>query len=118
MKYYFAVLRKYAVFNGRARRKEFWYFMLFSFIITMVLQMIGIILKLPAIGHNPNDCLRVLYGVAILIPILALWARRMHDVNKSGWFALIPIYNLILACEEGTHGTNKYGANPKGDYYD
>jgi len=58
-------------------------------------------------------CWRIFYQLAILIPSIAVGVRRMHDVNKSGWFILIPIYNLILAVTDGTKGDNKYGHDPK-----
>jgi uncharacterized membrane protein YhaH (DUF805 family) len=51
--------------------------------------------------------------LAVLIPSIAVGVRRMHDVGKSGWFLLIPIYNLILALSEGEKGDNKYGPDPK-----
>jgi uncharacterized membrane protein YhaH (DUF805 family) len=51
--------------------------------------------------------------LAIFLPSLALAIRRMHDVDKSGWYSLIPIYNLILLCTEGTTGDNRFGADPK-----
>lgn len=53
---------------------------------------------------------------AILIPSIAVGVRRMHDVGKSGWILLIPIYNLILSLTEGTKGENEYGANPKANF--
>ena len=55
-----------------------------------------------------------IYQLAILIPSIAVGVRRMHDVNKSGWFLLIPIYNFILAITDGTKGNNTYGPDPKG----
>jgi len=58
--------------------------------------------------------LSIIFSIALLIPSLAVAIRRMHDVDKSGWFVLIPIYNLILACTEGSKGPNQYGVDPKG----
>jgi uncharacterized membrane protein YhaH (DUF805 family) len=55
-----------------------------------------------------------IYSIAVLIPGIAVAIRRMHDVGKSGWFILIPIYNLILAVTEGQRGPNEYGEDPKG----
>ncbi len=54
-----------------------------------------------------------LYSLVVLLPGIAVGVRRMHDVNKSGWYLLIPLYNLILACTPGTVGPNEYGADPK-----
>jgi len=56
-----------------------------------------------------------IYSLAILIPAIAVGVRRMHDVGKSGWFLLIPIYNLILACTDDVKGDNEYGADPKAE---
>ena len=57
--------------------------------------------------------LDTIYSLAVFVPSIAVGVRRMHDVNKSGWYCLIPIYNLILACTEGTPGSNEYGPDPK-----
>ncbi len=57
--------------------------------------------------------LGTIYSLAVFIPSIAVAVRRMHDVGKSGWFILIPIYNLILACTNGESGENKYGTDPK-----
>lgn len=113
MNWYLEVLKKYAVFNGRARRKEYWMFFLFNLIIAFVL---GLIEGIANINPTSDDSiLASIYQLAILIPSIAVGVRRMHDVGKSGWFLLIPIYNLILACTEGTKGENEYGADPKSE---
>lgn len=106
MKYYLTVL-KYADFNGRARRSEYWYFALFNLIIYYLIAFIGIY------TFNNNRYLALAYNLAVLIPYIAVGVRRMHDVNKSGWYILIPIYNFILCFTEGTIGPNNYGADPK-----
>ncbi len=105
MKWYLLVLKKYAIFTGRARRSEYWYFTLFSVIISIALTLSDSILN--------TQFLDSIYSLAVLVPSIAVGVRRMHDVNKSGWFLLIPIYNLILACTEGTEGHNDYGSDPK-----
>jgi uncharacterized membrane protein YhaH (DUF805 family) len=107
MNWYLTVLKKYAIFNGRARRKEYWMFVLFNAIVSIVLGIVDAALQLNVIG--------TIYSVAVLIPSIAVGVRRMHDVNKSGWFLLIPIYNLVLACTNGDVGENKYGPDPKND---
>jgi uncharacterized membrane protein YhaH (DUF805 family) len=110
MNWYLRVLKKYGVFKGRARRKEYWMFFLFNFIIAFIL---GFIEGLT--GINPNSQSSILgdiYQLLVLVPTLAVGVRRMHDVGKSGWFLLIPIYNLILAVKEGEKGENKYGPDP------
>ncbi|MDP3953979.1 MAG: DUF805 domain-containing protein [bacterium] len=104
MHYYIEVLKKYAVFSGRAGRAEYWYFVLFNIIIGFVL---GFIEGSNFKGDGP---LSNIYHLAVLLPSLGVAIRRMHDVSKSGWFILIPIYNLILALRRGDTGDNKYGA--------
>ncbi|AEV97040.1 cytochrome [Niastella koreensis] len=108
MKWYIDVLKKYAVFNGRARRSEYWYFVLFNLIISIVLAVGTAAIRMPFLYS--------VYSLAVMLPSLAVAVRRMHDVNKSGWYILIPIYNLILACTEGTSGPNSYGDDPKNEF--
>jgi uncharacterized membrane protein YhaH (DUF805 family) len=105
MNYYLAVLQNFAKFSGRARRSEYWYFVLFNAIFSFVLGFVGGLINFPLIG--------TIYSVVMLIPSLAVGVRRMHDVGKSGWFLLIPIYNLVLALTEGEATDNAYGPNPK-----
>tara|TARA_B100000963_G_scaffold327351_1_gene315037 strand:- start:162 stop:497 length:336 start_codon:yes stop_codon:yes gene_type:complete len=105
MNWYLKVLKQYADFNGRARRSEYWYFTLFNILIYFAIEFISALIGLPSLG--------ALYSLAVLIPGIAVAVRRMHDVGKSGWFVLIPIYNLILAVTDGDAGENKYGPNPK-----
>lgn len=105
MKYYIKVLKNYAIFRGRARRSEYWYFILFHIIIAITVGLIGAAIDAPMLYN--------IYTLAILIPSIAVGVRRMHDVGKSGWFLLIPIYSLILACTEGESGENAFGPDPK-----
>ena len=105
MNYYLKVLQNYAVFNGRARRKEYWMFFLFNVIFAFAFGFICGLLDVPNLAN--------IYTLAVLLPGIAVGVRRMHDVGKSGWFILIPIYNLILACTEGDKGPNEYGEDPK-----
>lgn len=105
MKYYIKVLKNYATFSGRARRSEYWYFTLFHVIILITLTLIDTAMD--------SKLFQNLYSLIILLPSIAVGVRRMHDVGKSGWFLLIPIYNLILACTEGDTGENAFGPDPK-----
>jgi len=107
MNYYMMALQRYATFSGRARRSEYWYFALFNVIIAIIIGFIS--------GIMGTSVLYNIYSLVVIIPSIAVGVRRMHDVGKSGWFLLIPIYNLILACTEGTKGENEYGADPKAD---
>ncbi|CAI8399845.1 MAG: Inner membrane protein YhaI [Flavobacterium sp. SCGC AAA160-P02] len=105
MNYYFNVLKNYATFSGRARRSEYWYFVLFNTIVSFIIGFIGGLTELTVLGN--------IYSIGVLIPSIAVGVRRMHDVGKSGWFLLIPIYNFILAVTNGDSGSNKYGDDPK-----
>jgi uncharacterized membrane protein YhaH (DUF805 family) len=107
MNYYFKVWQNFATFSGRARRSEYWYFVLFNVIISFVLGFVG--------GMMGSAALANIYTIAVIVPSIAVGVRRMHDVGKSGWFLLVPIYNLILACTEGTRGDNEYGSDPKAE---
>lgn len=106
MNYYFSALSRYATFSGRATRSEFWYFVLFNMIIA-----IGIAVAEYVLG---TTFLSNIYSLAVLLPSLAVAVRRLHDVNKSGWFYLVPFYNIYLWCLDGTRGENAYGEDPKG----
>lgn len=105
--YYKKVLTNYAGFEGRARRSEFWYFLLFNIIIAFVLGIVDGLIGLATFG------IADIYSLAVLVPSIAVGIRRMHDIGKSGWFILIPFYNLYLFSIEGEKGTNEYGPNPK-----
>ncbi|MFT6148370.1 MAG: uncharacterized membrane protein YhaH (DUF805 family) [Saprospiraceae bacterium] len=105
--YYTDVLKKYADFNGRARRSEYWYFILFNIIISIILGIIDGVAGLVTFGIADA------YSLGVFIPSIAVIVRRMHDLGKSGWYCLIPIYNIILAATEGEAGTNDYGVDPK-----
>lgn len=109
MDYYIKVLTKYAVFSGRARRKEYWMFVLFNFLIFFA---VGVVAGLFGVNTGLLDTVVAVYQLAILIPSIAAGVRRMHDTGRSGWFLLIPIYNLILACTRGDEGPNEYGPDP------
>ena len=113
--YYIGVLKKYAVFSGRARRAEYWYFFLFSLLIGIALGVVS------AVIGDSKGTLGTLYSVAVFIPGLAVSVRRLHDIGKSGWMlllSLIPIIGAIwiffLMIEDSNPGENKYGPNPKG----
>ena len=115
MKWYFEVLKKYATFNGRARRKEYWQFILFNFIISIIL---GIVDSTAGTMVGESGIIGAIYSIAIIIPAIGVGVRRMHDVGKSGWYMLIPFYNLVLACTNGVAGENEYGADPKNQEMD
>ena len=114
--WYKSVLKKYTVFTGRARRKEFWTFALVNFVISVAL---GILSLIPLIGLL-FMALSFIYPLAVLVPSIAVCVRRLHDTNRSGilvLLGLIPLIGAIIlivwAVEEGTAGDNQYGSNPK-----
>ena len=118
MNWYIEVLKKYAVFSGRARRREYWMFVLFNVIIAVVLTIIEGIADAGSEGSRST--LTTLYGLAVLIPSLAVSVRRLHDTGRSGWWlliGLIPIIGtivlLIFMVQDGRPTDNQYGPNPK-----
>jgi uncharacterized membrane protein YhaH (DUF805 family) len=113
MHWYLDVLKKYAVFNGRARRKEYWMFTLFNVVISIVLTAIDY-----AAGTAP--LINGLYSLAILLPCLGVTIRRLHDTDRSGWWILISlvpfvgaIVLLVFLASGPKSDQNKYGSNPK-----
>jgi uncharacterized membrane protein YhaH (DUF805 family) len=123
MNWYLAVLRKYADFNGRARRSEYWYFTLFTLIAVVVLALVGALLDMVT-GTTQTamwiNALVGLYWLAVLLPSLGVTVRRLHDTGRSGWWifiAFVPfvggIILLIFECLDSV-GDNQYGPNPKG----
>ena len=119
MNWYLYVLKKYADFSGRARRKEYWMFVLFNIIFSLVAIALDNVLGLAmaGMGYGP---LYGIYALILLIPGIAVSVRRLHDIGKSGWMiliALIPIVGgiwlIVLMATDGNPGENQYGPNPK-----
>ncbi len=119
MNYYTDVLKKYAVFSGRATRKEYWMFVLFNFIISIIIGIVGSLSSL--VIRVDLSILSFLYLLAIIIPSIAVGVRRLHDTDHSGWWmfiSLIPLVGtiilLVFLVTDSDAGENKYGQNPKG----
>jgi uncharacterized membrane protein YhaH (DUF805 family) len=121
MNWYLEVLKKYAVFDGRARRKEYWYFFLISTVISIFLALIdsftGTISEEAGLG-----LLSGIYALVVLIPGLSVTVRRLHDTDRSGWWiliGLIPVIGgialLVFMVLDSTPGDNQYGPNPKAE---
>ena len=119
MNWYIEVLKKYAVFSGRARRKEYWFFVLFNIVIGIILAAID-----NATGNlNTNTGMGLLggiYNLAVLIPGIAVSVRRLHDTDRCGWWLLIGLIPLVGAIVlfvfmvlDSNSGQNQYGENPK-----
>jgi len=117
MYWYIKVLNNYYGFTGRARRSEYWYFVLINFfnsVLTSYMDVaFGTFYESYGIGLFNG-----VYALVVLIPNIAVSIRRMHDVGKSGWYVLIPIYNIVLAATPGIVGENEYGTDPKNEDID
>lgn len=119
MNWYLEVLKKYAVFSGRARRKEYWFFTLINVLISIVLAVVDNVLG-TFNREAGAGLIGGIYSLAVLIPSLAVTVRRLHDTNHSGWWLLIglvpcvgAIVLLIFMVTDSTPGENQYGPNPK-----
>lgn len=121
MNWYLQVLKKYAVFSGRARRKEYWFFVLFNIIFSIAFTVIdGVTGTLdPTMGMG---LLSLLYSLAVLIPSISVTVRRLHDIGRSGWWLLIilipllgAIILLVFMFLDSKPEENQYGANPKAE---
>lgn len=115
MEYFIAVIKNnYADFKGRARRKEFWMFSLVT--AGMIITACILAFLLAFISDTLSYIMFFITGLFILlmiIPAVAICVRRVHDTGKSGWYMLIPVYNIILYITEGERRDNKYGTDPK-----
>ncbi|SDK52423.1 DUF805 domain-containing protein [Microbulbifer yueqingensis] len=119
MNWYFKVLRKYAVFSGRARRSEYWFFFLFNLLFTLILTAIDISLDF----YNAEAGIGVLsgiYALFVLIPSIAVTVRRLHDTGRTGWWfliVLVPVLGalvlLFFMVLDSERGTNEFGPHPK-----
>ncbi|MDQ0985571.1 DUF805 domain-containing protein [Streptomyces sp. V2I9] len=112
MNWYLNVLKNYAGFSGRARRKEYWMFTLIHVVVAAALLAVGFAIE-TTIPY-------MIYLAATFIPSLAVMVRRLHDTGRSGWWFLISfvplvggIILLVFLASEGKHEANEYGANPK-----
>ena len=115
MNYYLSVLQKYAVFEGRASRTEFWMFVLINIIISILLGVVSSFIKIPGANY-----LSSLYSLVVLLPSLAVGARRLHDTDRSGWWQLIGLIPLIgwivlivFWAMSGQPGDNQHGPVPQ-----
>lgn len=127
MEWYLKVVRdNFANFEGRARRQEYWMFILFNFLIIIgLIVLTGILAAISESLAMLGVIIYIIYAFAILIPNLAVVVRRLHDTGNSGWMILISfvpliggIWLLVLMCTEGQAGSNQYGPDPKAAYSD
>lgn len=113
-----SALVKYATFSGRARRSEYWYFVLFGFILSIVASIVDTAILHSADEHGAGP-VSAIVSIALLLPSLAVGARRLHDIDRSGWWLLIVFVPLIgflvliyWACRRGSEGDNRFGPSP------
>jgi len=113
MNWYIETWKKYAVFAGRAGRKEYWYFVLFNLLANILLTIIA------AISSKAGGALLGIYTLAVFLPGLASSVRRLHDTNRSGWWLLItlvpaigPLVLLIFMVQGSQPNENQYGPVP------
>ncbi|KJK14602.1 hypothetical protein UB48_24900 [Pseudomonas sp. 2(2015)] len=104
--WYVELLKKYALFSGRSRRQEYWLFILVTFLVYMLVPYLDRELR-------TGTLFSYLYSVALLVPGIAVAVRRMHDTDRSGWWLLFPLVNLIFLCQDSQRGPNRFGPNPK-----
>ena len=119
MSWFLVAVKKYAVFEGRARRKEYWFFVLFYIIFALVLGLVDSFAGTVLAGTNIG-LFGTIFGVALFVPSLAVSVRRLHDTGRSGWWILIiviPLIGLIVflvfTVQDSQSVENRFGANPK-----
>ncbi|MDG3088035.1 DUF805 domain-containing protein [Vibrio hannami] len=112
MNYYIYVLKNFAVFEGRARRKEYWMFFIFNLLFSFAFQAIDRTMGTVYLG--------LIYSLIVLVPSISVSVRRLHDTDRSGWWvliSLIPIVGFLILlffmALDGQPGHNRYGSNPK-----
>ncbi|PTT32039.1 DUF805 domain-containing protein [Pseudomonas sp. HMWF021] len=104
---YMEALKNYAEFKGRATRREYWMFVLINMGICIVVGVLDAMLNTKGVLYN-------LYSLAMLLPSIAVGVRRMHDTDRSGWWLLLPIVNLVFLVQDSQPGPNRFGPNRKG----
>lgn len=121
MNWYIYVLKNYANFSGRARRKEYWMYGLFNAIFYVTFSVLDALLGFVNYD-NPFGILAPIYSLAVMVPGVAVGVRRLHDTGRSAWWfllLLIPVFGwialFVFTCLDSQVGENKYGANPKAE---
>ncbi|EGK13324.1 DUF805 domain-containing protein [Psychrobacter sanguinis] len=116
-----AIKNRYADFDGRASRQEFWMFNLFYLLFVIAISLLIIPFGNSETGLNIIFGIIVVYSLGLAIPIWAVTVRRLHDIGLSGWWSLLSfipylgtVVLLIMCCMDSKPGSNKYGNNPKG----
>jgi len=129
MHWYIEALKKYAVFTGRSRRAEYWYFQLFNILIGIAIILVfaflgGVLAGITGNGEKTAEAIAQLaysvFALGTLLPALGVLIRRLHDTDRSGWWVLLGLVPfiggivLIVFCvQDSQPGSNQYGPNPK-----
>jgi uncharacterized membrane protein YhaH (DUF805 family) len=111
LNYYIMGLKKYFLFQGRSRRSEYWYFFLANLILGLLTDFIDGLEGLA--DEGAQGPIGIICTLIHFIPSISTGIRRMHDINRSGWWILVPIYSLFLLAKDGDVGMNDYGDDPK-----
>jgi uncharacterized membrane protein YhaH (DUF805 family) len=106
-------LQRYADFSGRSRRMEYWMFFVGVIGATFIASILDGILGMTGMVAGIYGPLYLLVSLGTLLPSLATGVRRMHDQDRSGWWIICPIVNLVFLFMEGTRGDNRFGPDPK-----
>jgi len=121
MNWYLQAFKKYTVFTGRSRRKEYWFFVLFNILVSLALAIVDYFTGTYNARYGMG-LLGGLYTLAVLIPAIAVTVRRLHDTGRSGWWfliVLVPIVGgivlLVFMVLDSQPGENAYGPSPKAD---
>ncbi|MGC4837224.1 DUF805 domain-containing protein [Micromonospora vinacea] len=116
-----SVFNQYVGFSGRARRSEYWWFALFTILVSIVTAILDSALGLTFVEGSTTGFIGLIASLALLLPSLAVAVRRLHDTDRTGWWlliALVPfvgaIVLLVFFVLDSTPGANRFGPNPKG----
>lgn len=112
--------RKYGVFSGRASRSEFWWWILFSYGVPIIMGFTGLVIELVfivlgvevEISWESWEAIGSLFWFVTIVPTLAVGVRRLHDSDRSGWWIAVPLVNWIMMLFRGTQGGNRFGPDP------
>ncbi|MFG3557629.1 DUF805 domain-containing protein [Micromonospora sp. NPDC047557] len=116
-----SVLSQYVGFTGRARRSEYWWFALFTVLVSIAAAILDSVLGLTFVEGSTSGVIGLIASLLLLLPTLAVAVRRLHDTDRTGWWVLIGLVPLVGAIvlivffvQDGTPGANRFGPSPKG----
>jgi len=106
LQWYLYTLKNYAIFSGRAQRKEYWNFVACNILMIILLNIAGVLSEMGETFSN-------IYSLAAFLPSIAVAVRRMHDIGRNGWWILLPFVNLYFLLRDSQPGRNEYGEAQK-----